>query len=100
MSEEMKEKIQCKVIGFRKSYSKLNLKMMENPQLYELALIVIYLLEVGDGFGVKKVLKTTKKGTNVNYEAFKTEEELNKYIDKVKGMLKDYNEKYGTGYKI
>ena len=82
------------VIGFRKEYPSINLDLMKNnEQMYDMAILAVYMAELKKGFIVKKQFKTTKKGTKFTYKVCKDEEEAKEYSLKVHELLRQYKEK-------
>lgn len=75
----------CSVLGFKTTYTQLDLKMSnENPIKYEGLLLGLAANELRRGFKVKHTCKATKKGTSVEYEAVKTEEEFKAACEDIK----------------
>lgn len=95
----MSRDIQC--IEFQKEFPTINLKMQkENEREYEYSMLVLYTLETEHGFMVKRIGKTTSKGTKVNYIPFKSKEDVRKYSELLESKVKAFNEKYGTDLKL
>lgn len=91
--------IQC--IEFQKEYPVVNLKMKkENEKQYEYSLLVLYTLETERGFMVKKIGKTTNKGTKVNFIPFKSDEDVKKYKALLQDMATKFTAKWGTNVKL
>ena len=88
------------VLEFQTEYPTINLDLMKKTKDYDMAIIVVYMLETERGFIVKKIGKTYKKGTKVTYKACESEEEAKKYREKLNELLNDYNKKYGTKYTL
>lgn len=89
------------VIGFQKEFPVVNLKMKnEDERKYEYSILILFTLETGDGYMVKKIGKTTNKGTKVNYTSFKNDEDIKKYSELLQGMVKAFNEKWGADLKL
>ncbi|MEG1256881.1 hypothetical protein [Clostridium sp.] len=87
------------VIEFQQSFPTMNLDRMENnPKDYDMQMIVVYTLETENGYKVKKVGKTYKKGTKVTYEPFKSQEDVKEYKDILTTMLDKFNSKYNTNH--
>jgi hypothetical protein len=89
------------VIGFQKEFPTVNLKVKnEDEKRYEYLILMLYTLESENGYMVKKVGKTTNKGTKVNYISFKTDEDVKKYSELLQGMIKAFNKKWDTTLKL
>lgn len=87
---------EVRVLEFRKDYSNLNIEMMEECKaLYDFSILYIHVCELEFGFKVKRIGRTTSKGTRVTYEALKDESDFNKYEKKIKEMQLKYKESYG-----
>lgn len=75
----------CSVLGFKTTYTQLDLKMSkEEPIKYEGLLLGLAANELRRGFKVKRTCKATKKGTSVEYEAVKTDEEFEAALKDIK----------------
>lgn len=95
----MSRDIEC--IEFQKEYPIVNLKMKnENEKEYEYSLLVLYTLETEHGFMVKRIGKTTKKGTKVNFIPFTSDEDVKKYKALLLEKAKIFTEKWGTKVKL
>ncbi|MGG5463511.1 hypothetical protein [Clostridium sp. B9] len=90
------------VVEFQKEYPVLNFKLSKNEKDYERGIIAIHVAELDKGFIVKKINKTTSKGTKVTYKFAKDEEEANNYVIKVNKMIDEFEEKFNThlGFKL
>ena len=76
------------IVNFQKEYCYLNNKFKKTEEeLFNLGVVVAYISELGNGFMVKKQLKTNSRGTKFSYEKINNQEELNEYVSKVKKML-------------
>lgn len=85
------------VMGFQKEYPIVNLKVQkEDEKGYEYSILILYTLETERGFKVKKIGKTTGKGTKVTYEVIKNEKDALEYKSFLEGKVKEFNEKWGT----
>lgn len=83
------------VFEYQKEYPMLNLKFKkENEKDFENGLICCYILELENGFKVKKVNKTNNKGTKITYTKIKSEEENTEYMKSIDDMIDKFNEKY------
>lgn len=64
------------ITGFQKSWSIMNLDVYKNDnELYNKYLAFAEIQEFNKGFKIKRVGKSTRKGTTITFEAIKTEEE-------------------------
>lgn len=89
------------VMGFQKEYPKVNLKMQkETPHFYEYAILNLYAFETESGFKVKKIGKTTRKGTKVTYEAFKSKEDAEEYRKLLIDKVKEFNDKWKSDVQV
>lgn len=83
------------VMSYGKEFPSVNLKMQkDDPMGYEYSLLILYSLETDKGFKVKKIGKTTVKGTKVTYEPIKDKEAAIKYKELLESKVKDFNNKY------
>lgn len=83
------------VIGYTCDYPYVNLELKNNNIAeYEMALLICHIEEIKKGMKVKKIYKTTSKGTLIKYEAIESEKEALEYADKIKNMIDKYNNKY------
>lgn len=84
-----------KVSGYTINYPYINLEL-KNKKIheYEMALLICHIEEIKKGMEVKKIYKTTSKGTSIKYEAIESEKEALEYADKIKNMIDKYNNKY------
>ncbi|ALS16904.1 hypothetical protein ACQPUL_01025 [Clostridium butyricum] len=89
------------VMGFQKEYPSVNLKMQkETPKFYDYAILNLHAFETEHGFKVKKIGKTTRKGTKVTYEAFKSQEDSEEYRKFLINKVKEFNEKWRSDVKV
>lgn len=89
------------VMGFQKTYTAVDLKMQqENEKVYEYSILLLYTFETERGFKVKKVGKTTRKGTKVTYEVIKSEGEALEYKKLLEQKVKEFNDKWGAKIKV
>lgn len=89
------------VTGFTTTYPDMNLDAKENNrQEYDKAILFVYIGECKSAFKVKKIYSTNKQGTKVSYEAIKDKNDFENYIEGVKKLIDEYNEKYGTHLKL
>jgi hypothetical protein len=83
------------VIGYDKDFPMLDLKLKKEDEFaYDFALIDISMRELAKGFGVRRINKTTKKGTTFKFDSVTSLEQLNKCITKIEEDLKVFNEKH------
>lgn len=86
---------------FSVEYPLLDLVFKEkNIQEYDLLILGIYTGKCKEGFKVKKIYKTNKKGTKVRYDAIKDKSDFTDYIEKVKKLVDIHNKQYGTNLKL
>ena len=84
------------VLEYQKNYSALDMKMMEECKaLYDFSVIYIYACELEYGFKVKRINKTTAKGTKVTYSKIESKEELDDYLKKIEDMRNKYKAAFG-----
>lgn len=89
------------VQGYQMEYPPMNLEMLRtNERSFNMSLLVAHIEEAKKGFKVKRIGKTTKKGTKITYTAIENEEDLKKYGNKLRDLVKQFNEKYGTNYTL
>lgn len=92
---------EIQVMGFQNTYPTINLKMQrENKKGYDYSILVLHAIETGNGFKVKKINKTTSKGTKVTFEAIKNEKDALDYRNLVDQKVKEFNDKWGTKMKL
>lgn len=88
------------LIEFQREFKNLNLKVKEHEKIFDLMMLIVYTAESDKGFIVKKVWKTTKRGTKVTYKACASEEEAQAYKEKVDKLFKNYKDKYGDNFDL
>lgn len=89
------------VVGYSKQFPTVNLKMQnDDPIGYDYSILILYSLETDKGFKVKKIGKTTGKGTKVTYETIKDKEDAIKYKEILESKVKDFNKKYKRKLKV
>lgn len=87
---------EIKLLDYEIHYPTLNLSLKkENEKAFDLQMIYGYLNECKRGFKVKKVSKTSTKGTNFTYEAIKDYEDFKKYKSFIDDEINKLNKKYG-----
>lgn len=85
------------VTEMKMNFPSINLELKNNDfRKYELVVLMLDIIELERGFKVKRINKTTKKGTSVIFESFDSEVKVKKYIDNFKIKLEEYNKKYDT----
>lgn len=88
------------VFQFQIEYPPLNLKAQtEDTRKFDYGMIYCYSKECENGFKVKKVGKTTKKGTKFTYEKIKDKVDFEQYKVLLNKMIEDFNTKYGESLK-
>ncbi len=89
------------VRGYSMEYPTMNLELLKTDEKsFDMCLIVVHLEEARKGFKVKKIGKTTRKGTKVTYAAIESKEDLDKCKKKISNLIDQYNKKYGTKYTL
>lgn len=89
------------VQGYGMEYPPMNLELFNtNRKSYDMFVLVAHIEEAKKGFKIKKIGKATKKGTKITYTAIESEEDLKQYSIKIRDLLKQYNENYGTKYTL
>lgn len=89
------------VMEYQIEYPTVNTKLkVENERLYDYSVLTLYTMECEKGFKVKKINKTTNKGTKVTFEPFKSEEDVQKYKNFLEIKMNDYNEKWDAKVKF
>ena len=84
------------VLEYQKNYSALDIRMMEECKaLYDFSVIYIHVCELECGFKVKRINKTTAKGTKVTYSKIESKEELDDYLKKIEDMRNKYKAAFG-----
>lgn len=91
---------EVQVMGFQKTCPTVNLKIQEDKKGYDYAILVLHAIEVENGFKVKKINKTTSKGTKVTFEAIKSEKDALDYKSLLEQKVKDFNDKWGTKIRV
>lgn len=88
-------------LEYSKSFKSVNLKLkQEDEKGYDYSMLVLYTLETDKGFKVKKLGKTTKNGTKVTYEAFKSNEDTLNYEELIVAKTKEFSEKWNINLKV
>lgn len=89
------------VQGFQMEYPVVSLELKDsNEKLYDYYVLNLYTLECERGFKVKKIYKTTRKGTKVMFEAFKSEDDVKEYGEFLKEKMEIYNKKWNENVKL
>lgn len=84
-----------KVLEYQIHYPTLNSTFeKEDKMMFDLGIIYAYSNECGKGFKVKKVSKTSKKGTKFTYESIKSEEDFEEYKLLINDMVNKFNKEY------
>lgn len=95
----MKEEY-ARVLGFKKNNPTINLALKkQDERRYDLGVIAIHLVELKDGFIVKRMNKPNKDGLMVTYKALETTKEYDEYKEKIENLIKTHMEKYKENYK-
>lgn len=95
---KVKDIVQC--VEYQVEYPSINLNMAKYEKIYDMAIIVIYTMEIKSGYIVKKIGNTTRKGTKVTYKVIESEEEIKKYIKKVNKIIEEFNKKYNNNFSL
>lgn len=72
----------------------------ETPRFYEYTILNLYAFETENGFKVKKIGKTTRKGTKVTYKAFKSKEDAEEYRKLLMNKVKEFNKRCKVDVKV
>lgn len=82
-------------------YPTVNLKIRNsNERLYDYSILTLYTMECEKGFKVKKINKTTNKGTKVTFEPFKSKEDIQEYKKFLENKMAEYNEKWKANVRL
>lgn len=93
--------MEVKVLEFQKEYKTINLDLQKNnEEMYELALIWVYMSELKSGYMVSKRRKTYKRGTKFNFKPIESEEELQSYFKTIMDSINVFNDKFETNYRL
>lgn len=85
----------CYCTEFTKTFKGINIELGKSDNKgFDYSLLLIYLNELDKGFKVKRINKTTKKGTTVIYESIKDSAELEEYRKLLYVKLGDFNNKW------
>ncbi|MBM7835929.1 hypothetical protein [Clostridium sardiniense] len=83
------------VMGYGMEFTLINLKLKnENQMMYDFVILDLYTSELSKGFKVKRINKTTRKGTKVNYESIKDRKDLEDYMKLVNSKIEEFKGKY------
>ncbi|MSU01911.1 hypothetical protein [Tissierella pigra] len=86
---------------FTKTYSGINLDFQrKDAKGYDYTMLLIYLNELKKGYKVKRINKTTKKGTSVVYSLIKSKEELAEYENLIKCKVQEFNKKWNCDLEV
>lgn len=89
------------VMGYGMEYPTLNLKLKnEDEKIFDYLVLHCYTKECEKGFKVKRIFKTTNKGTKVNYVAIKDKDDFEEYKKVIQKMVEDFNSKYKSDVKV
>lgn len=88
------------VFEYQIEYPPLNLtEQKEDSRKFDYGMIYCYSKECENGFKVKKVGKTTRRGTKFTYERIKDRADFEQYKVLLNKMIEDFNTKYGESLK-
>jgi hypothetical protein len=86
---------------FQKNYASVNLDFQKkDAKGYDYMIILIYLEELKKGYKVKRINKTTKKGTTVIYSRIGSKEELEDYMKLLQDKIQEFNEKWDCDLQL
>lgn len=78
------------VFEYQINYPNLNLETLKKCKpLFNYGMLHVYIKECKNGFKVKKVGKTSKKGTKITYKPIKDETDFKEYKNKIEKMAED-----------
>jgi hypothetical protein len=92
------ENMKMSVQGGQMQFSQLTSEFDEKEFATRKAYVWMHMLN--DSMKPIKWLKTTKKGTKVNFESIKTQEEYDSGLDQLNAFLSGVNRQFGTDYKL
>lgn len=93
--------MKIKVLEFQKEYPSINLDLQkQSEEMYDLAIVWVYMSELGNGYMVSRRRKTYKKGTKFNFKPIESEEELQSYFKTIMDFINALNNKHGTDYRL
>lgn len=89
------------VLEYAIEYPTLNLKAKKDSEkTFDYGFLYCYSKECEKGFKVKKVGKTTKKGTKFTYTSIKDQKDFKEYEKTLKQMISNFNCKYGANLEV
>lgn len=89
------------ILGFKNTFPIINWGVMKkNEKVYDIEILHLYLLNVKKGYKVKKIWKTTKKGTSVTYTAFKNQKEIGEYFEEFNKRVNEFNSKWNENFPL
>lgn len=77
-----------------------NLTAALDQKKYAVSKAVIWLNMLNDNMKPTKWLKASKKGTKVNFDSIRSEEDYKSGLDELDSYLYEINKKFGTDLKI
>ncbi|WP_084108655.1 hypothetical protein [Clostridium cavendishii] len=91
---------EVELLEYQIEYPTLNLVIKkDNKRMFDYGMLYCYTKECEKGFKVKKVNKTTKKGTKFTYTAIKNKQDFEEYKKMVNEMIDNFNMKHGSKIK-
>ena len=83
------------VVEYQTTYEDIDIDLMnKNKEIYDLAILKIYTIEIPNSMMVTKINKTSKKGTKVTFKLCTNQKEADEYSEMVSRKFKEYKEKY------
>lgn len=83
------------VLEYQIQYPTLNLNLKkEDKMMFDFGIIYAHSNQCDKGFKVKKIFKTSKKGTKFTYESIKSNEDFEEYKSLINDMINKFNAEY------
>lgn len=94
-------KLSCIAMDFTKIFRSINLDLMQTDEkCYDYAILLIYIDECSNGYKVKKINKTTEKGTTVVYEAIANANDFKRYKEMIADKINEFNDKWNENVQL
>lgn len=93
-----KDDMKIRVVGGQIIQSALNTKIDEKT--FDIGKAHCWLDMIQRGQRPRKWLKANLKGTKINFDYIKTDEEVDESFDELEAYLKQVNRKYGTDIEL
>ena len=88
-------------MDFAKTFTGVNLDLMQTDEKgYDYAMLLIYIDECSNGYKVKKINKTTEKGTTVVYEAIANANDFKCYKEMIADKINESNDKWNENVQL